>query len=201
MYDKLLKPRQLFRINLCFSFAKFLSFPPILFYSENERNLWKWTLFCRHARGALRAPRGLSRTEKSSYSVDRWSVTWGQKFWRLCQVPCRCVRSKGQYWESHRLCCSGDGASWWIVIIKPTRCTYLLTPRCRVLLEQLTGLQVVKKFHAFHETYLLTYSLTYLLTYLLTHSTVQSPSWAADWFAASQEIPRISRNLLTYLLT
>ena len=23
---------------------------------------------------------------------------------------------------------------------------------------------------------------------------VQSPSWAADWFAASQEIPRISRN-------
>ena len=33
-----------------------------------------------------------------------------------------------------------------------------------------------------------------LLTYLLTHSMVQSPSWAADWFAASQEIPRISRN-------
>ena len=29
---------------------------------------------------------------------------------------------------------------------------------------------------------------------LLTHSTVQSPSWAANWFAASQEIPRISRN-------
>ena len=23
---------------------------------------------------------------------------------------------------------------------------------------------------------------------------VQSPSWAADWFAVSQEIPRISRN-------
>ena len=32
------------------------------------------------------------------------------------------------------------------------------------------------------------------ITYLLTHSTVQSPSWAANWFAASQEIPRISRN-------
>ena len=31
-------------------------------------------------------------------------------------------------------------------------------------------------------------------SYLLTHSTVQSPSWAADWLAASQEIPRISRN-------
>jgi len=30
--------------------------------------------------------------------------------------------------------------------------TYLLTPWCRVLLEQLTGLQIVKKFPAFHGT-------------------------------------------------
>jgi len=30
--------------------------------------------------------------------------------------------------------------------------TYLLNPRCRVLLEQLTGLQLVKKFPAFHRT-------------------------------------------------
>ena len=29
---------------------------------------------------------------------------------------------------------------------------------------------------------------------LLTYSMVQSPSWAANWFAASQEIPRISGN-------
>jgi len=31
-------------------------------------------------------------------------------------------------------------------------------------------------------------------TYLLTHSMVQSPSLEINWFAASQEIPRISRN-------
>ena len=30
--------------------------------------------------------------------------------------------------------------------------TYLLTPWCRVLIEQLTGLQLVKKFPAFHGT-------------------------------------------------
>ena len=30
--------------------------------------------------------------------------------------------------------------------------TYLLTPRCRILLEKLTGLQLVKKFPAFHGT-------------------------------------------------
>ena len=35
---------------------------------------------------------------------------------------------------------------------------------------------------------------TYILTYLLTYSMVQSPSWEANWFAASQEILRISRN-------
>jgi hypothetical protein len=31
-------------------------------------------------------------------------------------------------------------------------------------------------------------------TYLLTYSMVQSRSWEANWFAASQEIPRILRN-------
>ena len=31
-------------------------------------------------------------------------------------------------------------------------CTYLLTPCCRVLLQKLTSLQLVKKFPAFHET-------------------------------------------------
>ena len=30
--------------------------------------------------------------------------------------------------------------------------TYLLTPWCRVLLEKLTGLQLVKKFPAFYGT-------------------------------------------------
>ena len=39
-----------------------------------------------------------------------------------------------------------------------------------------------------------TYLLTYLRTYLLTYSMVQSPSWEANWFSASQEIPRISWN-------
>jgi hypothetical protein len=34
----------------------------------------------------------------------------------------------------------------------------------------------------------------FVLTYLLTYSMVQSPSWEANWFVASPEIPRISRN-------
>jgi len=38
---------------------------------------------------------------------------------------------------------------------------------------------------------ILTYLRTYLLTCLLTYSMEQSPSWVANWFSASQEIPRI----------
>jgi len=38
--------------------------------------------------------------------------------------------------------------------------TYLLTPRCRVLLEKLTGLQLVKKFLAFHGTPMFITALT-----------------------------------------
>ena len=48
----------------------------------------------------------------------------------------------------------------------------------------------IQNILSFFQEYLLTHSLTYLLTY----SMVQSPSWEANWFAASQEIPRISRN-------
>ena len=41
-----------------------------------------------------------------------------------------------------------------MIIVSPSsiRHTYLLTPRCRVLPEQLTGLQLVKKFKKFHGT-------------------------------------------------
>ena len=33
-----------------------------------------------------------------------------------------------------------------------------------------------------------------LITYILTYSMEQSPSWEADWFSASKEIPRNLRN-------
>ena len=42
---------------------------------------------------------------------------------------------------------------------------------------------------------------TVLLTYLLTYTMVQSPSWAANRFAVSQEIPRISRNPIIHYRT
>jgi len=51
-----------------------------------------------------------------------------------------------------------------VVIALPYKCvillTYLLTPWCRVLLEKLTGLQLVKKFPAFHGTRVFITALT-----------------------------------------
>ena len=41
---------------------------------------------------------------------------------------------------------------------------------------------------------ILLHLLDFYSQHILTHSMVQSPSWEANWFAASQEIPRISRN-------
>ena len=43
-------------------------------------------------------------------------------------------------------------------------------------------------------THSLTHSLTHLLIYLLTYFMEQSPSWEANRFSASQEIPRILWN-------
>jgi len=51
------------------------------------------------------------------------------------------------------------------------------------------------------ETKMLISLFTYLLTYLLTYSMVQSRSWEANWFEASQEIPRISRNAKVHYRT
>ena len=48
-----------------------------------------------------------------------------------------------------------------------------------------------RTFHSNTRLYIAQYRM---LTSILTQTTVQSPSWAANWFAASQEIPRISRN-------
>ena len=45
----------------------------------------------------------------------------------------------------------------------------------------------------FHKKVIINWYI-YFLTYLLDYSMVHSPSWEANWFAASQEIPRISRN-------
>ena len=55
--------------------------------------------------------------------------------------------SKGRPWPG-----IGSKRRRWGGILISDAITYLLTPWCRVLLEKLTGLQLVKKFPAFHGT-------------------------------------------------
>jgi hypothetical protein len=52
-----------------------------------------------------------------------------------------------------------------------------------ITITKLSKYSAVMLSHTFYKSY-----------YLLTYSMVQSLSWAANWFAATQEIPRISQN-------
>ena len=66
----------------------------------------------------------------SAWAAHFFTVTHRKLFW-----------GENIYWAPHH-------KGYYIY----TQQTYLLTPCCRVLLEKLTGLQLVKKFHSFHGT-------------------------------------------------
>ena len=62
----------------------------------------------------------------------------------------------------------------------------IINPQSYISVHQRFEAEFPHKLSFFHK---------YLIyTYLFTYSMVQIPSWEANWFAASQEIPRISRN-------
>jgi len=48
--------------------------------------------------------------------------------------------------------CQASYVDWLLADSQHNLLTYLLTPWCRVLLEKLTGLQLVKKFPPYHGT-------------------------------------------------
>ena len=81
--------------------------------------------------------------------------------------------------------------------------SYLLTPRCRVLLEQLTGLQIVKKFPAFHGTRRVITALTTVRhLYLYWASPIQSihahpSSWTSILILSTHLRLGLSSGLLT----
>ena len=91
--------------------------------------------------------------------------------------------------------------TYWLPYLLTWLLTYLLT--C-LLTDLLTCLLTYLHTYLFTysltclHTWLLSYILTYLLTYLLNYYMGQSPSWQANRFSASQEIPRISRNPTFY---
>ena len=79
-----------------------------------------------------------------------------------------------------------------IIIIIIIIMTYLLTPWCRVLLEELIGLQLVKKFPAFHGTRRFITALT-----SVRHLSL---SWAST-IQSIYPHPTSCRSIHTYLLT
>ena len=68
---------------------------------------------------------------------------------RWLGIFCRttyCTAVKGKNLLSELIICRQWVQKWHVIL------TYLLTPWCRALLEKLTGLQLVKKYHAFYGT-------------------------------------------------
>jgi len=98
-------------------------------------------------------------------------------------------------WLRLKVVCHWGGVKWntgkfVAVKVRARNSTYLLTPWCRVLLERLTGLQLVKKFPAFHRTWRFITALTSFRHLSLS------------WASPIQSIyPHHNIYLLTYLVS
>ena len=110
---------------------------------------------------------------------------------------------------------SGDDVEWFCMRLALCRRRLLLSPsdpKQKVALNTYTDSGLLCKIsnHARHNLAFRMHNVRYICKYVkycaidrhtnwctdeltITYSMVQSPSWEANWFAASQEIPRISR--------
>ena len=91
--------------------------------------------------------------EKSCISAETWASTDSLQVLLFlpkashCRIHCLTVLHVRTFIPNLPPCNTGRRrGNWWYLL------TYLLTPWCRVLLEKLTGLQLVKKFPAYHGT-------------------------------------------------
>ena len=76
--------------------------------------------------------------------------------------------------------------------------TYLLTPRCRVLLEQLCGLQLVKKFPAPHGTRMFITALTSIRHLSLSWASPIQSIYPNPTSCRSLQIPNVMDTKLTF---
>ena len=133
-----LKPSLLWDVMLAYAMSPAIYQPTSHNIQEEWRPQWRMRLF-------------------SQYSAQ-YTLVWGNGHVTarsyisrrdLVIVNRDSVFLKGNY----PILCSMDHASYnMAIIIQQYATEYLLTPWCRVLLEKLTGLQLVKKFRTFHGT-------------------------------------------------
>ena len=108
----------------------------------------------------------------------------------MCQCMCQCMKCViGVTIERSELSWAtlllGTGAVWLVGETSPLCIDLIIDTEVWCSLTQLYYISIVKPTRCT----------------LLSYSMVQSPSWEANWFAASQEIPRISRNPKVYYRT
>ena len=82
-----------------------------------------------------------------AYLLTKWSKVLLEKL-----ISSQLVKKNPAFNGTRRFITAFTSARHLTLSFVNTLLTYLLTPWCRVLLEKLTGLQLVKKFPAFHGT-------------------------------------------------
>ena len=78
----------------------------------------------------------------------------------------------------HMKLVAGQLSLWQLSVLACQICPVRIIPPVLLVHSSITDVNFLSKYQS----------------HLLTYSMVQSPSWEANWFEASQEIPRISRN-------
>ena len=105
------------------------------------RFIWRLSSICQHATGNCYSVQ--NHTIPQTQSIKMYSTTCLIWLWNVVSLT-------ASFWKpSVKKISISEGPSLECNIHS---ITYLLTPWCRVLLEKLTGLQLVKKFPAFHGT-------------------------------------------------
>ena len=79
-------------------------------------------------------------------------------------------------------------------IIMGLKLTYLMPSNKTNVIGPVSTRYIFRSYWPFSGNKYMIFKTRNKVHYILTYSMVQSPSWAANWFAASQEIPYISRN-------
>jgi len=129
---RLLLIEKQFNYNICPCFANIFSE-----YNQQDATFLNVFISVRRSTCFRRFFRPSSGAQNCTYSV------------RPLLLPAASVT----VWQIPDAVCAVLSSWWWTEKPSETcRASYLLTPWCRVILEKLTGLQLVKKFPTFHGT-------------------------------------------------
>ena len=130
----------------------FITWPPGTWKIRNSRFKGNWYDVIRHVRNLLHRYLTYRWRRPSASNTLNTTFTaiippeWKVKRSHISSIKCRILKKKHAY-VVNRQKVTGAAVSYTVLLL-----TYLLIPRSRVLLEKLTGFQLIMKFPAFYGT-------------------------------------------------